>query len=372
MNMEQALNLLRSGPDGVQQWNQPREVGEMVPCFFEADLSKLDLSMVFLWDIDLTGANLQSSNLCGAYFNNSNLRGANLSHANLCDANLRNSNLRGTNLSNAKLKGTNFSGADLSGADLCGAELCNANLRGVNLRGVNLKDTDLSGSVFTGTVIACDLSNAMGLDSVNHLAPSIIDVNSLLCSKGELPEKFLRGCGLQEEEIVYFRSRVNKAIRFYTCFISYSTADEDFVTLLHNDLQAAGIRCWKWDHDARTGKNLWGEIDFAIRKYDKLILIASEASLKSPAVGREIERAIVQEDERTKLKQADKFPGNVDVLFPVRLDNYIFEGWQHERKVDVTKKVVADARGWKSDHQVYARVRDKLISDLKVDPKTEY
>src|SRR5262249_29541317 len=95
-------------------------------------------------------------------------------------------------------------------------------------------------------------------------------------------------------------------------------------TRLHNDFEGAGIRCWKWDHDARTGKSLWGEIDQAIRVHDKLVLIASETSLKSPAVNREIERAIRQEDERTSLKGQGEYAGDIDVLFPVRLGDFIF------------------------------------------------
>ena len=83
--------------------------------------------------------------------------------------------------------------------------------------------------------------------------------------------------------------------------------------------------------------------------------LESESSLKSPVVNREIERAIRQEDERGD-----------DVLFPVRVDDYIFEGWQHERMVHVTKKVIADARGWDADAEKYAEVRDRLIRDLKV------
>ena len=35
-------------------------------------------------------------------------------------------------------------------------------------------------------------------------------------------------------------------------------------------------------------------------------------------------------------------------LFPDRVDDYIFDGWEHERMVDVTQEVIADARGWDS------------------------
>ena len=98
---------------------------------------------------------------------------------------------------------------------------------------------------------------------------------------------------------------------------------------------------------------------------DKLLLIASESWLKSPAVNCEIERALVQEDERQKRKLAGDSDVDCDVLFPVRLDDFIFQGLDHERKVDVAKKVIADARGWDTDPEVYCRVLERLLRDLK-------
>ena len=158
------------------------------------------------------------------------------------------------------------------------------------------------------------------------------------------------------------------------CFISYSTNDEPFATKLRGDFEAAGIQCWKWNEDARTGDSLWAEIDTAIREHGKMVLIASESSLRSPAVLREIERAIREEDERHKRKLAGDFHGDVSVLFPVRLDDYIFADWNHELKVDVTKRVIADARGWDSDPPLYKEILQRLIRHLKsrhIGPRTE-
>lgn len=53
---------------------------------------------------------------------------------------------------------------------------------------------------------------------------------------------------------------------FFSCFISYSTADARFATILHRRLLAAGVDCWKWDEDAKTGLGLWAEIDSANRR----------------------------------------------------------------------------------------------------------
>ena len=33
-------------------------------------------------------------------------------------------------------------------------------------------------------------------------------------------------------------------IEFYSCFISYSSKDEEFAKRLHADLQSNGVRCW--------------------------------------------------------------------------------------------------------------------------------
>jgi hypothetical protein len=345
VNRDEALELLRGGPPGIREWNRLLLSGETTPNLADADLGGLDLEGV-------------------------QLSGASLGDARLGDANLTLAGLVGTDLAGAGLRRANLDGADLTGALLAGADLREANLVGARLTGADLRGAALYGAHLGRTTLAnLDLSEAHGLDSVRHYAPSTLGTDTLLLSGGKIPEAFLRGCGLPDAWIINLPALIGalEPVQFFSCFISYSTADEEFATRLHNDFQAAGIRCWKWDHDARTGKSLWGEIDQAIRVHDKLVLIASESSLKSPAVNREIERAIRQEDERTVLKGQGKFAGDIDVLFPVRLDDFVFKGWQHERKVDVTKKVIADARGWESDAKVYARVRDRLIRDLKAE-----
>ncbi|MCK4303366.1 MAG: toll/interleukin-1 receptor domain-containing protein [Candidatus Eisenbacteria sp.] len=395
MDRDEALKLLRGGPDGVKEWNRWRtpydEEWEPVPLSLErVDLAGAKLDKVSLAGMDLTGAvpseaNLSGANLAGAFLSHADLSGAIvtqsdlrqviLSGANLYRANLLDSNLSGLrgptnrparldrcNLCKTVLHATNLTLADLHDSDLSGADLQYATLNGADLTRANLR-----GAKFSRTIIGCKLDSAIALDDVDHRGPSQVSVDTILRFKGDLPATFLRGCGLQEEEIAYFRGRVGKPIRFYTCFISYSTDDEEFASRLHNDFQAAGIRCWKWNKDAKTGESMWGEIDQAIRDFDKLVLIASASSLKSPYVQDEIERAIQKERKRQKLKAAGQYTGNTNVLFPVRLDDYIFKGWEHERKVDVTKKVIADARGWSEDPEVYAQVRDKLIRDLKAD-----
>jgi hypothetical protein len=99
-------------------------------------------------------------------------------------------------------------------------------------------------------------------------------------------------------------------------------------------------------------------IDEAMRVYDKLVVICSEQSLKSPAVIREIERALQKEDELARQSKEQ------EVLFPIRLDEYIFNRWDHYRKADVTANTVGDFRNW-DEPERYKNAFDRLLRDLK-------
>jgi hypothetical protein len=54
--------------------------------------------------------------------------------------------------------------------------------------------------------------------------------------------------------------------------------------------------------------------------------------------------------------------------FPIRIDNYIFDEWQHERKDDVLRKVIGDFRKWKNP-EAYQKAFDRLLRDLKAEEK---
>src|ERR1700687_3129063 len=72
--------------------------------------------------------------------------------------------------------------------------------------------------------------------------------------KRPLPIPFLRGVGLPDRLIDYLPSLFDQAIQHYSCFISYSTKDQDFADRLHADLQNKGVRCWFAPHDLPIGR----------------------------------------------------------------------------------------------------------------------
>ncbi len=94
-------------------------------------------------------------------------------------------------------------------------------------------------------------------------------------------------------------------MEFYSCFISYSTKDQEFADRLYADLQAKGVRCWFAPHDIRGGRKIHEQIDEAIRLHDKLLLILSEDSMSSDWVQTEIAKARKREAQE---KQQMLFP----------------------------------------------------------------
>ena len=108
--------------------------------------------------------------------------------------------------------------------------------------------------------------------------------------------------------IDYLPSLLNQAIQRYSCFISYSTKDQEFAARLHADLRSKGVRCWFAPHDLPIGGKILDEIDVAIRLRDKVVLVLSEHSIESDWVEDEVKTAFEEERKRKQI-----------VLFPLQL-----------------------------------------------------
>lgn len=144
------------------------------------------------------------------------------------------------------------------------------------------KNADFAHARMRETVIAdTGLSLSTGLDSVEHYGPSYISIDTLYKSGGNIPESFLRGCGVPDTFITFARSLINTAIDFYSCFISYSSKNHDFAERLYADLQNKGVRCWFAPEDLKIGDKLRPRIDESIRLHDKLLLVLSAESVLS-------------------------------------------------------------------------------------------
>lgn len=281
--------------------------------------------------------------------------------ADLRGADLSWSHLGGANLYAANLGEANLTGADLSGADLSHASLASANLTGADLKGANVGRT-----AFGDTVLAnLNLRGVRGLDSCSHWGPSALDYQTLKLS-GSLPLQFLRGCGLPDTLIEYLPSLLGEGpIRFYSCFISYSTNDQPFAERVHADLQNKGVRCWFAPHDIQGGKKIHEQIDEAIRLYDRLLLILSPASMDSEWVKTEIAHA------RQKELNAKR-----RVLFPISLVPFEeIKAWKNfdadtgkDSAKEIREYFIPDFTEWKQ-HDSYSKAFERLLRDLKAEDK---
>jgi hypothetical protein len=82
--------------------------------------------------------------------------------------------------------------------------------------------------------------------------------------------------------------RAGSPIQYYSVFISYSSKEQDFAQLLYDDLQNSGVRCWFAPKDIQGGRKLHEQIDHAIQRNDRTLLILSENSMNSEWVKTEI------------------------------------------------------------------------------------
>ncbi len=330
MAIPEQIEILKQGAAAWNAWRRDNKV-------------PIDLSDTVLHDtrapwrnenltqIDLEGVNLRSANL-----ENTTLRGANLRRADLSNANLRYSTLRKANLSGAILRG--------------------ANLTGTNLTLTSLRDANLINALMWETIIArTDLRDVTGLAEVRHGGPSIIDHRTFHRS-GKLPYEFLRGVGLSETVIKQFSTESNKL--YEECFISYSSADDDFVTRFYNDLQVAGVRCWYAPEDLRLGAKIRPSLHDAIQNSDRFIVVLSESSIKSDWVEDEVEQALQIERETQST-----------LLLPVRIDDSVMScdaGWAASlRRI----RNIADFSKW-SQRLEYKQSMERVLNELSCSDKT--
>jgi hypothetical protein len=367
--------------EGVEAWNKWRTNNRDV----DIDLTGAVLNGIYLRNANLSGAilnkaRLRKANLSGAYlmaadlkatdFFLADLSGVDMRSANLFGANLSGANLRGASLNRAKLFGVNLRAASLASADLTETDLRKANVSEVNFIGSTLRDAQVGDTIFGMS----DLSETLGLEYVDHGSPSRISTDVFSLSKGDIPEKFLRGCGLSNWEIeqvkLYNPSltneeitniqykvydlRASQALQISPLFISYSHTAGRFVDKIEDSLNKKGIRFWRDIHDMKSGR-LERQIDIAIRQNPTVLLVLSEQSLSSDWVEHEVRAA----------RELEKEIGR-DVLCPVTLDDsWKSSRWPKRVMEQIMEYNILDFSEWQDDAKFEGMFR-KLIDGLEL------
>ena len=364
MRSAEIERLLRSS-GGLEVWNRE---GTRRNAVLSAIIFGLNLE-----GLGLQGAIFQGCDLDGPRFKGAKLADADFSRAHLAGADFSNADLRGCSFDNAVLTACNFIGANLDRASfwntsLLGCCIAKSTLRGANFEWATIRrgfcnEADFDHAVMGDMSISADLSVAKNLHTVKHISHSDVSLSVLQEAEREWPMQFLRGCGLQDVAIQTAQSLQGQPIKFYSAFISYSTADDAFAVRLHDKLQAEGVRCWLDKKAILPGDNIPRKINEALRTYDKVLLCCSEASLGSWWVSGEIARAI--ERERTLQQERGT---EVLCIIPLDLDGALFAaGDALEYGAILRKRHAAKFGGWERDQTVFDREIGRVILALRAD-----
>jgi hypothetical protein len=202
-----------------------------------------------------------------------------------------------------------------------------------------------------------------GLDTVIHSGPSSIGIDTLYTSGGAIPEAFLRGCGVPDSLIEYLPSLIGamEPVQYYSCFISYSTKDDEFARRLHERMRAEHLRVWFAPEEMQGGKKLYDQIERAIQLHDRLLLVLSDSSMQSEWVMTEIRRARRQEIKEGRRK-----------LFPIRLVDFdTLRDWScfdadhgKDMAVEVREYFIPDFSTWK-EYDAFESAFARLLRDLR-------
>jgi hypothetical protein len=251
----------------------------------------------------------------------------------------------------AVLRGRDGGNAILLLDDLSRADLSETDFISVDVKEVNLENA-IMGST---TMVNMDLSTTKGLEAVRHHSPSSIGIDTIYQSQGKIPETFLRQAGVPESFLEIMAAITNRPIEYYTCFISYSSKNQDFAERLYADLQSHGVRCWYAPKDMKIGDEIRARIDESIRVYDKLLLVLSEQAIESSWVEYEVEAALAKERHNTRT-----------MLFPVRLDTAILKSTTAWAVHIQDTRHIGNFEEWK-DHDSYINAFERLLRDLKAE-----
>jgi uncharacterized protein YjbI with pentapeptide repeats len=303
---------------------------------------------------DLRNADLGGAQLSFAQLQRADLHGAKLYNTPLCNANLRYADLSGADLSYANLSHADLSHADLTSANLSYTKLHHTNLNGTTFKETVLINTNLSYALLQNTTFAnVDLSTVIGQETVYHLGPSTIGLDTVSRSKRNIPEAFLRGAKVHENLLTSIREQGKALFDYFTSFISYASEDLVFAQNLRDALQREGVWCWFAPYSLSGGDYFKTRIDDAIRQCDKLLVIFSRHSLASEWVKYEVELARQKERKR-----------NTTVIVPICLDTAVLNELRWAAFIGDNRHI-RSFENWKQPHS-YQEALKLLLQDLRM------
>jgi uncharacterized protein YjbI with pentapeptide repeats len=357
--------------------------------FAQASLVECNFERTVFDDCILALADFSRSNLRGSRFHECNAIRCSFQECDLTDADFEPSAL---------------GEADFFKADLTRANLSKCNARESFLVQAKLIETKLSLTVLTGAVFGATIINNVHLlttelSDIRHALPSYIDGATIDNIRDDLLKARFMGQATEEtggsklgsdklgEIEQQLSSQIMPRIRqfllragsskddleridavtpsfagdFASVFISYSSRDEEFARYLDTQLRLYGISVWFAPNSMRGGRKIHEQVERAIGDQDKLILVLSDASLKSNWVSTEIIAAFSREERQAR-----------QVFYPIRIAEFdTIRAWtlfDADSGLDIAKRVreyyIPDFSEWGNPLNI-AEQLSRLVEDLR-------
>lgn len=316
---------------------------------------------------DLSGSKFVHTDLSGSNFARAILTDCNFYHASLIWCNLNVTNFSGSKLTYADFSATTIWRANFSQTLLTGAQFYSANLISVLLTGARAAYLSLGDT----SLINMDLATFANARITKHWPDvdyhSNIDWRSIARSlhlPSEKLKQFLVAIGMPASladlsiEAVKSLDPTDISTMMQSTFISYGQPDEKFAIALRNELQRNGVTTFLFCDNAVPGQKLHRMMREGVNEYDRVILICSEASLDRVGVLNEIEETL----------QREARDGGEAYLIPIRLDDYVFDGWNpknNDAAQAVRDRVIGDFRAANKNTKVLPSAIGPLLLALK-------
>lgn len=343
-------------------------------------------------DVDLQGQALQGLELSGCSFRRANMQNVEFGPVHFRQCDFSQSDLRGctmprlTVFEDSRLDSANMNGALLVNTQFLRTALNNASFSRTQLHGVTFQMCELGRSWFGESRIdnvrfdGSDLSNAFigGAIFVDSDLTAVADARSLRFGNTHVVvdwrtvcrsltavrlASFLYATGMPDGVITYLlssaKAEVNSVWSMYqSTFISYGAPDEVFARRLRDELHRNGVRTFFFPTDAVPGRKLHEVMRDGVNRFDRVILICSQASLSRPGVLNEIQEALAREAR----------DGGKSYLIPITLDGFLFE-WRHPLAQPLRDRVVADFRAIDASFQSAATDAYSASSPYRSEPQ---
>jgi uncharacterized protein YjbI with pentapeptide repeats len=179
------------------------------------------------------------------------------------------------------------------------------------------KSAFVNTSIYMSSFIDCQLS----ADTIVHYEEAkypnyvSVDFQTILKSDNLDIEILKNYFNIHAPDVKKIASGIAEKTDFKTIFISYSFKDKEFANRINDSLLKNGLKTFLWEKDAPGGQLLEDIMENNIKKFDKVLFIASQNSIKSKACQFEISQA--------RGKQEATWSSNT--FFVIHIDNYLFE-----------------------------------------------